>query len=268
MYPGQEFGRRLSAASQDRHFVLVSSRLQPCVSLPTIGMNYTARLDHLADERLQTESRGVEDSTQSNATSPSPVFFASHSNQSLSFCPSAALPLFQAAYVGLVHFHSTLEPITAWSHHGPTKLVQPGPGSEVAPQSQNALQPQGTGSVLLRRYPPDRPKPQDQWFARVLKNRPGRQRCLMLASRADQKIALGCPSRPSLAAWTHKAFRPTKLHQVRSTCLLSSESGFQFAQGSRVVLHNRLPQHIESLESTEYPNLELSTSGSFFTMDA
>src|SRR5437667_5407930 len=163
-------------------------------------------------------------------------------------------PFLQPTDVGLVHFHPTVEPITPRSHHGSPKFVQPCPGGEVAAQTQYALQPQGAGSILLRRHPPDGPEPHRQRFPRILEDRARRQRRLVLAASADQQVAVSRPSRSPATAWADKTLRPTQLQKVVPTRLFGSKPGLQFGQSTRVFLHSRLPQHIGLLESTEYPD--------------
>src|SRR5437899_6142017 len=183
-----------------------------------------------------------------------PSSCAGYSNQSLCLRLPPANPFLQPTDVGLVHFHPTVEPITPRSHHGSPKFVQPCPGGEVAAQTQYALQPQGAGSILLRRHPPDGPEPHRQRFPRILEDRARRQRRLVLAASADQQVAVSRPSRSPAAALADKALWPTQLQQVVPTRLFGSKSGLQFGQSTRVFLHSPLPQHIGLLESTEYPD--------------
>src|SRR5712692_7962885 len=97
----------------------------------------------------------------------------------LDFCrpptkPSAKPP----RKVSSTYFNPATQPIPVWPDHRPPQLVQPGPGRLVAPQSQNALQAERTGTILLAGDVPHGAKPRHQRFARVLKNRPGRGRGL------------------------------------------------------------------------------------------
>src|SRR2546426_5318731 len=260
MHPGQEFGCRLLAPLQHRHSVSVSFHLQTGVSFPPVRVDHTAWLDGFSDEGLQAGGGGIPDPTQSDAADGPPFFLAGYSNQSLCLRLPPANPLLQPTDVGLVHFHPTVEPITPRSHHGSPKFVQPCPGGEVAAQTQYALQPQGAGSILLRRHPPDGPEPHRQRFPRILEDRARRQRRLVLAASADQQVAVSRPSRSPAAALADKALWPTQLQQVVPTRLFGSKSGLQFGQTTRVFLHSPLPQHIGLLESTEYPDHNIHNS--------
>src|SRR5215469_1707083 len=253
MHPRQEFDRRLLVLLQYSHFVSVPSHLQTGISFPSVRVDHAARLDRLGDKGLQTGGRGVPNLTQSDAPGALSVFLAGHSHQSLCLCPATANPLFQSAQVSLVHLDPTAQLVTARSHHGPSQFVQPCPGGDVAAQTQNALQPQRTGSVLLRRHPPDSPEPQGQRFPGILEDRTRRQRHLVFAASTDQQVTLRCPTRRPATARANETFRPTKLQQVLSTGLFGSKPGLQFSQRAGVVLHRSLPQHIGQLESTKYP---------------
>src|SRR2546422_3119773 len=260
MHPGQEFGCRLLAPLQHRHSVSVSFHLQTGVSFPPVRVDHTPWLAGFSDEGLQAGGGGIPDPTQSDAADGPPFFLAGYSNQSLCLRLPPANPFLQPTDVGLVHFHPTVEPITPRSHHGSPKFVQPCPGGEVAAQTQYALQPQGAGSILLRRHPPDGPEPHRQRFPRILEDRARRQRRLVLAASADQQVAVSRPSRSPAAALADKALWPTQLQQVVPTRLFGSKSGLQFGQTTRVFLHSPLPQHIGLLESTEYSDASIPST--------
>jgi len=97
-------------------------------------------------------------------------------------------------------------------------------------------------------------EPHRQGLSRILEDRTRRQRRLVLASSTDQQVAVRCPRRLPAATRADEAFRPTELHQIISTRPLGSKSGLQFGQGTGVILHSSLPQHIGLVESIEYPD--------------
>jgi len=87
--------------------------------------------------------------------------------------------------------HSTgHDPVAPW-HAAVCATMSRRSGSCPGPECAAA---QGTGSMLLRRHPPEGPKPQDQWFPRILEDRTRRERHLVSAASADQQIALGHPA--------------------------------------------------------------------------
>jgi len=97
----------------------------------------------------------------------------------------ADLAIEAALTIGMVfHLDPSGQPIPAGPHHRASDLVEPGPGRAITTQSQDALQTQRAGAVLLTDDPPDRSEPEGQRCTRALEDRPRRHRCLASAPRA------------------------------------------------------------------------------------
>ena len=119
--------------------------------------------------------------------------------------------LLQAAeicLIHLIHLDSPSQPVAVWAHHGTSQLMQPRPGRFVTPQLQHPLEAQGARTVLLARDPSCRPEPKGKGFAGILKDRPGRHRTLVAATRTLQQNDRYRPGPPPATA------RTTKSHQA------------------------------------------------------
>jgi hypothetical protein len=55
------------------------------------------------------------------------------------------------AAAGLVNFHPTRQPIAAGPNHRAPQLMQPGPGGPITTQSEDSLQTQCAGAILLHK---------------------------------------------------------------------------------------------------------------------
>src|SRR6266702_1267928 len=182
---------------------------------------------------------------------PLPPLLASYCDQSL--CLSLAPPytFLDSTSVRLIDLHGSVEPITAWADHRPPQFVQPGPSGDVAPQTEDPLEVQGAGAVLLRRDPPDRAEPQRQRFSRVLENRAGSHRRVMLTAGADQQPPSRRPRRPSAAPRADKPVGPPQFQEIVPARLFGAESRFQLGHGSRKLVHGPDPITRALLESTK-----------------
>src|SRR6266568_2555143 len=116
----------------------------------------------------------------------------------------------RSTHLGFIHLDSAAEFIPAGSHHGPTQLVKDRPSRLIAAQTQNALQPKRTGSVLLTRHLPDRTEPKPQRQTTILKNGASGHAGLMATSGADQPPSLRWPTLPANEdpPGTHGTARP------------------------------------------------------------
>src|SRR5215212_5700218 len=94
---------------------------------------------------------------------------------------------------GFIDLNTSRQTVASWSHHGPTKLMEPCPSGGITAQPQNILDAHGTGPVLLADDVPNGSKPQDQRFMGVLKNRSRRHRGLVSTPAANQAPARGSP---------------------------------------------------------------------------
>src|SRR5208337_2625406 len=115
------------------------------------------------------------------------ILFGGDRDNGLGLGLPAALASFHTADIGLVHLYRATERVPSGADHRPAQLVQPGPGRLVAAEAENTLQPQSADAVLLVGDVPHRHEPGSQRLAGVLKDRPGGQRRLPLATTAVQQ---------------------------------------------------------------------------------
>src|ERR1700683_3277536 len=178
MNPGHQLGRRFLLATKISNSMPVSPLLQRFVSKPTVGVDYASRFHRILDERNKTPGRGIGNSPQADASDTASLFLSRHYNQGFLFGFPPPHAFLQPAQKGFIDFHGPRQPFTARPDHRPAQFMQPSPGRLVAPQAPYALQPQSTDAVLLRRYPPHRPKPKGERGVGILEDRSGRHRPL------------------------------------------------------------------------------------------
>lgn len=157
-----------------------------------------------------------------------------HDHQSLLHIEAAGQALFQPTQRAFIDLDPARQHISSRSDHSATQLVQHGPGGLVLFQPQHTLQPQGTGSVLLRRYPPHGTKPNRQRNARVLENGPCGERGLPSTLGALPSFS-HWPSFLGSTAWTAKPGRPSQPRQVHATGFFRGEFCFQLHHISRIL---------------------------------
>ena len=116
-----------------------------------------------------------------------PILLSRNDDQCFGLCLPAAEPLFQPTEVSLIYLHPPTQQIAPRSDHRASQLVQPRPSCLVLLQAQHPLQPQGTGSILLRGDPQHGLELQPQSGAGTLKNRTRRHRGLASAIAALQQ---------------------------------------------------------------------------------
>src|ERR1022692_720330 len=184
MHPRHECRRRFSLAMQIGDLMVVPCGLDRKVALPAVGVHGTPDFDGLLDKWNQTPRGGILDLPHSDSSDPRSIFLRCDDNQCLVVCLPPASTFLQASQIRLVHFDPTRQTVAARSDHRSTQLVEPSPGCLIAPQSEDPLQPQGTGAILLRCHPVHGTKPIHQRLARVLENRTRRYRGLMAALAA------------------------------------------------------------------------------------
>ena len=149
-------------------------------------------------------------------------------------------------------------PIPAGPHHRAAELVQPRPGRAVTAQTEDALQAQGAGAVLLADHPPDRPKPERQRGTSALEDRARHHRRLVPTDRAHPESSPGGPRLGAIARGAHEAPPPTETRQVVAARLLGHEALFELLECARVLLHSPNHYRLGSLESRTYlhaPNI-------------
>ena len=119
---------------------------------------------------MQRIGGGIANPTEPNAAHASAVLLGRDDDQRLLEPAAAARPVLGSADVGFVDLDTSGEPLAPRSHHGPTQLVEPGPGRLIAAQPQHSLQTQGTHSILLTGDVPHGPEPSDKRQMAILKD--------------------------------------------------------------------------------------------------
>lgn len=125
---------------------------------------------------------------------------------------------------GLIHLDLARQfrLIAPWALHRDPHLVQHQPGCLVG-AAKLALQLLRTHTGLAARHEPDRPEPEEQRQARLLEDRPGQDRGLLVTGCAGIETAFRQPSISRPAAWAGEAVLPAKLCQVPSAVLVPLE---------------------------------------------
>jgi hypothetical protein len=151
--------------------------------------------------------------------------------------PSTTLSGLGATDVDLVKLYDSAYAVASWTHHSMTQLMQPFPDGLVPRQTQHSLQPKRTDTLLLARHVPHRPKPQTQWLAGVLKDRPGSGGNLVPTIPTMVKAPASKPASTMAASGTDKPIRPTQLNQVFPACLVSCKAALKIENSLRIVFH-------------------------------
>src|SRR5208283_3218038 len=183
-----DFVSRIGAIAYDADVVPITSRRQPVVATPAVGVDHRPRRHDVPDKRYQGVRRYIFDAPQADTTNAAPALFGRHSDDRLGFGSPPTFTLFRAADIGFVDFDLATEIVSSWTPHRAPQLVQPGPGSFVAAKPQFPLQPERTDPILLAGDEPHRQKPQPQRLACVLQHRAGRQGCLPLAGATPEPV--------------------------------------------------------------------------------
>jgi hypothetical protein len=127
--------------------------------------------------------------------------------------------------------------------------MQHGPGGLIAAQAQNPLQAQGANSVLSHR-----PKPDRQRQMAVLKNRPRRDRHLVVADGASPAIPPHAAGRRSRTTWTCPSPRPSKHCRILDAGIFAAETFLQLKQSPRIIpAHGSKHDILGSVSSSKYP---------------
>ena len=131
--------------------------------------------------------------------------------------------------------------------------MHPCPSCLVAAQSENSLQPQGAGAILLARHPPDCPEPQGQRLATSLEDRSSLDRSLVPTFPAlKQPISPG-PCFLVSTGWTMKPRRPAQPEKILPAGLLRCKPTLQIHQRFRIVLHALYNYILWLPQSRRYP---------------
>src|ERR1019366_7248559 len=133
-----------------------------------------------------------------------------------------------------VHFHPANQPIATGSNHRAPQFVQPRPSGSITAESEDPLQAQGAGAVLLACHKPHRPKPDGEGLSRILEHGARRHGRLTVAARTLEQGGTNGPRLATSATWTPKPLRPPQLKEVLATTFFRREPGLELLQISRV----------------------------------
>ena len=172
-----DFVSWIGAATDHGDLMLISTRRQPGIAFPSIGMDYRPGRDRTLDEGKKAVRRDILDALKANATGTAAILFGCNSNDGFVLGFSTACALFGAAHIGFVNLDSPRQKVSSWPDHCPAQFVQPGPGRLVAAQPEFSLQAEGADAVLLTGDEPHRQKPHSQRLARILEHGTSRQGC-------------------------------------------------------------------------------------------
>ena len=247
-----ELMRPFRATLHHRHPVPVAQGRQMTVAFPAVGVDPAAGLHAGQDEGLKTVRRRIRDVHEADSTDPLAIFLCRNRNEGLALRLSARHALLHTTQVRFIDLNPASKPVTTRSDHRPAQLVKPRPRRHIAAQTQDALQPQSAGPVLLAGDIPDRPEPLLQRLASPLEDRPRRHRHLVV-TLAALKPDSNRPGPFMIAARAGKSVRPAQLHQVLPTGVLGREPCFQLLQVPRIVLHAAGRYLPREPESTVYP---------------
>lgn len=181
------------------------------ISSATIRDDLASRCRHLLDERDQIMGNNIWHKGHPDSPASLAADLYSDANPALIAHHTRSFPSDTSADHYLIDFNCPGQKIATRAHHGAPKLVQTGPGSLVASQSQNALQAQCAHAAFLTSDVPHGTKPKAQGHAAAMENSSGGNRRIFSASTAVQQSAARSPCLPAIAARALKAIRPSEL---------------------------------------------------------
>ena len=233
--------------------VPVPEGLEPIVAIPIISLDCSPLFHRFLDSPFQALCRRVHYLFQPDPSCDFPILLRGNKNQCLAFGSTASLSRLLPTDIHFVHLNCAREPVPLWPDHCPSQFVQPRPGCLIASQSKNSLQAQSTCPILLARYPPDYPKPQNQRLPCPLKKCSCNHRGLMRTCRALKQRTFQFPSLAVTTDRAPEAFRPTQLKQILAARLLCRKALLELRQGFRIVLHTLQYYILRPVQSRGYP---------------
>lgn len=226
------------------HLPVMHIALQDPVRVQAIGSYRAAWFDRFVNKTVQHFSAGRVDAPHPDATDATPVLFCSYDNQSLFFGFSTDYAFF---FTTPEASSTSTVPCRRW-RSGRTRrakeLMQQRPGGLIAAQSQQPLDRQGTASVLLACDVPHCSKPKRQRQMGILKNRAGRDGCLMSAIAAHPTGATRPPSGLPTTYRTNETVGPAEDEQVISARLVGFKATLKLHQRFWIILSHAQTQHI------------------------
>jgi hypothetical protein len=208
------------------HFSAMTISLAPesLVTPPPVCDDLAAGLNRLFNEWDQCLGGEVLDLAQSNAADllARDLHRDGKSRFLRTFPPDAAR--FNTPEKRIVDLNNAAQSLPPSANHGTTKLVQPGPGSLVALESEKALQAFGASPCLLGADPPDGKEPLPQRLSGAFQDRSCSEGSLSAALRALNVVPTVGPPLAVAADWTPVSLWPPDLKEVCPAGLLRAES--------------------------------------------
>ncbi len=96
-----DFVSRIGAIAYDADVVPITSRRQPVVATPAVGVDHRPRRHDVPDKRYQGVRRYIFDAPQADTTNAAPALFGRRSDDRLGFGSPPTFTLFRAADIGL-----------------------------------------------------------------------------------------------------------------------------------------------------------------------
>ena len=240
MNPWQQLGSRALASTKKANFMNVAFRTDTSVSVPSICMYDTTGFDAGQQKRLQIRRRGIWSSGHAYPADSLTVFFSRNHNHRFGTHMAATNPFLRGTPITVVYLHPSTQFFSSWPDHRPTQFVQPCPRCLVATQSQNPLNPQGTGACLLAGHQPDPTKPQHERLVGVLEDGSSRNGCLKPARGTRDQSPSRKPSFSITTSGTSKTIGPPEIKKVLPARLFRGKPALEFQKRSGVVLHTTI----------------------------
>jgi hypothetical protein len=126
--------------------------------------------------------------------------------------------------------------------------MKPDPDRFITRKPQLTLQPERTDAILFANDQPHGKEPKRQWLSRLVENRSGRHRCLVMAFRTLPKSrATGLPASIMTTPWATKTRRPANTFQVSPAIRIRSKPLLKLQQIRRVIRHSSGPSGLQAI---------------------
>src|SRR3990172_3466428 len=235
MHPRQQGVGRLSAALNHPWTMNVSGSGKARIRRQAVGDDHASRFHGLLDESDETVRGGIPDSLKPDTADGGIPDLGSHSYKGLVTHVASPPTFLDAPHEGFVHLYLAPQTITPRTDHRPAKLVEPCPRCRVTAQSQNPLQPKGTGPILLTAHPPHHLEPEPEGLSGPVEDCARRHGRLVFALLAMHQPSLGQPGVPRLASRAPIPRWPAEADQVFAAQLLAGEPSVKLFHGARIL---------------------------------
>lgn len=224
VHVGQQAGRSGVIGPDHLSAMTISLAPKSLVAPPPVCDDLAAGLNRLFNEWDQCLGGEVLDLAQSNAADllARDLHRDGKSRFLSTFPPDAAR--FNTSEKRIVDLNNAAQSLPPCANHGTTKLVQPGPGSLVALESEKALQTFGASPCLLGADPPDGQEPLSQRLSGAFQDRSCSEGSLSAALRALNVVPTVGPPLAVATDWTPVSLWPPDLKEVCPAGLLRAES--------------------------------------------